>query len=61
MQNPPRSPRKTAKGQSLAEYGLILALVTVFCIVALKTLGTNMGGLFDYAAAQVAAVAAGMP
>jgi pilus assembly protein Flp/PilA len=30
---------KDDKGQALAEYGLILALIAVICIVALQTLG----------------------
>ena len=36
--------RKKTKGQSLAEYGLILALIAVICITALTTLGTNIRG-----------------
>lgn len=30
------------EGQSLAEYGLILALIAVVCIVAVRTLGTQI-------------------
>ncbi|HAM33095.1 MAG TPA: Flp family type IVb pilin [Deltaproteobacteria bacterium] len=30
---------KDEKGQALAEYGLILALIAVICVVALQTLG----------------------
>ena len=30
------------EGQGLAEYGLILALIAVVCIVALTTLGGNI-------------------
>ena len=37
-------------GQALVEYGLILALVAVVCIVALQLLGTNV-------AAQLTAIA----
>ncbi|MBX2861709.1 MAG: Flp family type IVb pilin [Vampirovibrio sp.] len=33
---------KKNKGQSLAEYGLILGLIAVFCIGALQVLGTNI-------------------
>jgi pilus assembly protein Flp/PilA len=32
------------EGQGLAEYGLILALVAVVCIVALQTLGGGISG-----------------
>ena len=38
------------EGQALVEYGLILALVAVVCIVALQLLGTNV-------AAQLTAIA----
>jgi pilus assembly protein Flp/PilA len=38
-----------SRGQSLAEYGLVLALIAVVCIAALTTLGGNiktmLGGL----------------
>ena len=30
------------EGQGLAEYGLILALIAVVCIIALRLLGTNI-------------------
>jgi len=33
---------KKQKGQSLAEYGLILALIAVICIAGLGTLGTRI-------------------
>ena len=33
---------KDEKGQALAEYGLILALIAVICIGALTLLGTNV-------------------
>jgi len=36
------STMKDEKGQALAEYGLILALIAVICIVALTALGTNV-------------------
>jgi len=32
------------KGQALAEYGLILALIAVICVVALQTLGGGVQG-----------------
>jgi pilus assembly protein Flp/PilA len=38
------------EGQALVEYGLILALVAVVCIVALQLLGQNV-------AAQITAIA----
>lgn len=33
---------KDEKGQALAEYGLILALIAVACVVTLGLLGTNI-------------------
>ncbi|MBK8191290.1 MAG: Flp family type IVb pilin [Vampirovibrionales bacterium] len=35
--------RKSRKGQSLAEYGLILALIAIVCIAALSFLGSQIG------------------
>ena len=32
------------EGQGLAEYGLILALIAVVCIIALTALGKGIGG-----------------
>ena len=42
------------KGQALAEYGLILAAIAVFCIIALGLLGVAIDGQLD-------AVTAAMP
>ena len=35
---------KDEKGQALAEYGLILALIAVAAVVALTALGTGISG-----------------
>lgn len=35
------------KGQSLAEYGLVLALIAVVCIAALTTLGESISGMLE--------------
>ncbi|MDX2084470.1 MAG: Flp family type IVb pilin [Candidatus Melainabacteria bacterium] len=45
--------RLKTKGQSLAEYGLILALVAVFCIIALQTLGTNISAALEFLASEI--------
>lgn len=37
-----KSMLKDEKGQALAEYGLILALIAVVCILALTALGTGV-------------------
>lgn len=47
--------RKPSKGQSLAEYGLILSLIAVFCIVALQTLGGNISTMLNNLAKKIAA------
>jgi pilus assembly protein Flp/PilA len=35
------------EGQAMAEYGLILALIAVFCILALVALGTDVRNTFQ--------------
>jgi len=35
---------RSEAGQALAEYGLILALIAVVCIIALKALGLGVAG-----------------
>ena len=51
--------QKTAKskGQSLAEYGLILALVAVFCIAALQFLGNNVTTMLNALGSKIGQVA----
>jgi pilus assembly protein Flp/PilA len=44
---------KDEKGQALAEYGLILALIAVVCIVALRLLGTNLLNILNQIANAV--------
>ena len=41
------------EGQGLAEYGLILALVAVACLVALGLLGANIGNLLTSVAGHL--------
>jgi pilus assembly protein Flp/PilA len=45
--------KRKSKGQSLAEYGLILALIAVVCIGALTTLGQNLDGQLRNLAGQI--------
>ncbi|MGD0204935.1 MAG: Flp family type IVb pilin [Dehalococcoidia bacterium] len=40
-------------GQALAEYGLILALIAVVCLVALGALGLAVSGNLDKVAAKM--------
>ncbi|HEX9204342.1 MAG TPA: Flp family type IVb pilin [Candidatus Deferrimicrobiaceae bacterium] len=41
---------KDEKGQALAEYGLILALIAVVCVAALILLGTNVNAALNFIA-----------
>ena len=47
---------KKEKGQSLAEYGLILALVAVVCIGAMQLLGTQIQQVIQTLTAQMQGV-----
>jgi pilus assembly protein Flp/PilA len=35
------------EGATLAEYGLLLALIAVVCLLAIKVLGTSISSLFS--------------
>ncbi|WP_303674051.1 Flp family type IVb pilin [Vampirovibrio chlorellavorus] len=48
-----------SKGQSLAEYGLILALIAVFCIMALTTLGGSISKMLTELGATIGNVNTG--
>lgn len=47
------------KGQSLAEYGLILALVAVFCIGALQVLGGSITQMLTGLASTIGGIGTG--
>jgi pilus assembly protein Flp/PilA len=38
--------RDRQEGQAMAEYGIILALIAVACVVAIGLLGTKISGTF---------------
>ena len=40
-------------GASLVEYGLLLSLVAVVCIVAISTLGTSISDMFTTLAGKI--------
>ena len=42
-----RARNTNEEGQGLAEYGLILALIAVVCIIALRALGLGVAGQLD--------------
>ena len=39
--------RSEEEGQALVEYGLLVGLIAVVCIVAITTLGGQISGFFD--------------
>lgn len=39
---------KDERGQGMAEYGLIIALVAIVVIIALTTMGGKLKGKFDH-------------
>jgi pilus assembly protein Flp/PilA len=41
------------EGATMVEYGLMVALIAVVCIVAVTAIGTNLSGLFNYIAKTV--------
>lgn len=48
-----RRNKKSQKGASLVEYGLLIALVAVAGIAAIRTLGTSVSTQFSTTAAQL--------
>ncbi len=44
------------EGQTPVEYGLLLALIAVVCIVAVTMLGTEVNRFFSYIALKLSAV-----
>jgi pilus assembly protein Flp/PilA len=45
--------RRDEEGASLAEYGLLLALIAVVCIAAVTVLGTEVSSVFSVIAASI--------
>ena len=45
--------RENQKGQTMAEYGLIVAAVAVVCIAAYQLLGTNVSATVNQLAGQI--------
>ena len=45
--------RRDETGASLVEYGMLIGLIAVVCIVAATTLGTEISAVFSYVASQV--------
>lgn len=51
-----RSLPKTKKGQALVEYGLIIGLIAVVCIVALGLMGGHLQRFFEFINTKLTAV-----
>ena len=41
------------EGATMVEYGLMLALIAVVCIVAVQLVGTNLSSLFNTVAGSI--------
>lgn len=44
---------RTEEGATLAEYGLLLALIAVVCLAAIKALGTQISSMFAALATSI--------
>jgi pilus assembly protein Flp/PilA len=44
---------RAEEGASLAEYGLLLALIAIICIGGMTILGANINGLFNLVSSTV--------
>jgi pilus assembly protein Flp/PilA len=47
--------RRDEEGAALAEYGLLVALIAVICVVAVTALGTQVSTAFSNIASDLAA------
>ena len=45
--------RRNEDGAALAEYGLLVALIAVVCVVAITALGTNISTAFSSIASSI--------
>jgi pilus assembly protein Flp/PilA len=47
------------EGATMVEYGLMVALIAVVCLVAVGLLGDNVAGVFDQVATEVGSAGGG--
>ncbi|MFA6562852.1 MAG: Flp family type IVb pilin [Verrucomicrobiia bacterium] len=47
--------KQNTKGQSLVEYGLVLALIAIVAILVVKAVGTKTTSVFDNTQQQISA------
>jgi pilus assembly protein Flp/PilA len=48
--------RRNEDGAALVEYGMLIGLIAVVCLVAVTTLGTEISSAFSYYAAHLSGV-----
>jgi pilus assembly protein Flp/PilA len=48
--------RGEEEGAALVEYGMLVGLIAVICVVAVTTLGTEVSTAFSFIAAQLSAI-----
>jgi pilus assembly protein Flp/PilA len=48
--------RRDESGAALVEYGLLVGLIAVICVVAITAVGTQVSTLFSNIASQLAAI-----
>ena len=48
---------KDEEGASMVEYGLLVALIAIVCIVAITAVGTNLNTVFTTVASNLGTVA----
>jgi pilus assembly protein Flp/PilA len=48
--------RRDERGAALVEYGLLVGLIAVICVVAITAVGTQVSTLFSNIASQLAAI-----
>jgi pilus assembly protein Flp/PilA len=48
--------RKNEEGAALVEYGMLVGLIAVICVVAVTTLGTEVSAAFSLIASDLAKI-----
>jgi pilus assembly protein Flp/PilA len=48
--------RKNEEGAALVEYGMLVGLIAVICVVAVTTLGTEVSNAFSIIASDLAKI-----
>ena len=48
--------RRNEEGAALVEYGMLVGLIAVVCLVAVTTLGTEISNAFSYYAVHLASI-----